>query len=277
LFGELRWNNSISYNSPKFSGVDFNVIYSFGEKVNSGDKTATGYPCLDNNGAPTAATTCKGADTSDAGKLGIGVRYANGPVYLTAIYEARTDNDSMLRPATPTLVQPYYGYGAKAWAIGGAYDFKVVKLFANYFREKANHNGRADYRPEYGADKQSVWSVGLTVPVSGVGTVFAEYAQYKDYLNGGIRGASLAAPTMHVAFDVNAGHKSKGFMLGYRHNLSRRTFVYTYATQFKNDRGITGGFTSANGAPAAAGGNGTDVGVAGKTQNIFVAGIVHSF
>jgi predicted porin len=30
----VRWENSIAYASPKFSGLDFRVIYSFGEKVN---------------------------------------------------------------------------------------------------------------------------------------------------------------------------------------------------------------------------------------------------
>jgi predicted porin len=276
LFGELRWNNSIAYNSPKFSGLDFIGVYSFGEKTSVNKNNGA----CDSGPATTPANYgVKCADTSDAGKLGLAARYANGPLYLTVIYEARADDDSVSRTAPPAAAKLYNGYGAKAWAIGGSYDFKVVKLFANYFREKANHGGRANiYRAapgnanaDVGSDKQSVWSVGATIPVSQPGTVFVEYAQYKDYLEGGVRPAALAMPTA-IPVAGGGGHKSKGFMIGYRHNLSRRTFLYTYATQFKNDDGITGGYTGNSGAN-----NTKNLNVAGEKQNIFVAGIVHNF
>jgi predicted porin len=228
-----RWNNAVGYASPNFSGLEFMGLYSFGEKVSSSKRADGWYDCSTNT--TTQVTTCyEGADTADAGQLGLGVRYANGPVYVAAIYQARADDDS---------VKPWgngnAGYGAKGWGLGGAYDFKVVKLYANYFQTKGNDGGRANR----GSDKRTAWSLGVGVPVSSAGTVTAEYAQFKDNL-------------------VSAG-KSKGFDVGYRHNLSKRTWLYANVSRIDNDRDVNVGYTK--------------TGVAGEKQTNFVAGVVHLF
>jgi predicted porin len=261
-----RWNNSIAYASPNFSGLDFTAIYSFGEKVNSNkDEDGQGYSCARGadrweGGVYTQGErTCReSADTSDAGRLGLGVRYTNGPLDLAAIYEARADDDSV----KGWNVNGDAGFGAKGWGVGGAYDFKVVKVYANYFRHKANHDGLAGLARQAtgvdaGSDKQTTWSVGLGVPVSSAGTVTFEYAQYKDSLDDGLRAvvANLKGR--------NAGHKAKGYMVGYKHALSKRTSVYAYGTYFDNDRGIDAGFTKAN--------------LGSENQTNFVTGIVHVF
>jgi predicted porin len=233
LLDGARWNHSIAYSSPKFSGLDFMAIYSFGEKVN-GSK---------NCGTPANPVNC--ADTSDAGKLGLGARYVNGPLYLAAIYHAHADDD------TNTIA----GYGAKGWGLGGAYDFKVVKLYANYFRAKANHGGAAT-AANAGSDKEVAWSLGVGVPVSSAGTVMAEYAQYKDYMND----RNGVVPTGR-----NPGHQAKGYSVGYKHVLSKRTTLYAYVSAVDNDQGIDAGWA----------GNRTNA--AGEKQTNFVAGIVHFF
>jgi predicted porin len=235
-----RWDNSISYTSPNFSGLEFMGIYSFGEKTSN-----TKQP----DGTCTNGTTAnqKCADTTDAGRLGLGIRYANGPLYLTAVYEAQADDDSV-RVSNATDWSTC-GYGTKGWAIGGAYDFQVVKLYANYFREKANHSCLAG--PGDGSDKQTAWSLGVGIPVSSAGTVMVEYAQYKDYLN------------KKTDAGRDYGHKSKGYSVGYKHNLSKRTVVYAYATRINNDRGIHGGWDKA--------------GVPGENQTLFSTGISHVF
>ena len=66
-----RWNNSISYNSPNWSGFDMRAIYSFGETVKDSFSDAS----------------------NDASKFGLGLRYANGPLYLTAMYQTVLDNN----------------------------------------------------------------------------------------------------------------------------------------------------------------------------------------
>jgi predicted porin len=171
-----RWDNAIAYLSPNFSGFDFAGIYSFGERV-----TASKVDGVCRN---SAGVVVKCADTSDASRFGLGVRYTNGPLFLTAVYQARLDNDYS-RTATGGGVFDRQGYGSKGWSLGGAYDFKVVKLYANYFRVKANHKGAAYGYDEFtGSDKQTAWSLGLSIPVSSAGTVALEYAQYKDYFTG---------------------------------------------------------------------------------------------
>jgi predicted porin len=259
--GGDRWDNAITYNSPNFSGLEFMAIYSFGEKVSSAK--ANNGSCsnvLPNGTAPTAGLEC--ADTSDAGKLGLGIKYANGPLYLTALYHARANDDSQ----RAWNGNDNDGYGAKGWAIGGTYDFKVVKLYANYFRVKANDDGLADGVSGLGSDKQTTWSLGIGVPVSSAGTVLAEYAQYKDSFGGGYNTPlGVVSLTRDAAglLGGSPGNKAKGYSVGYRHNLSRRTWVYTYLSYIDNDRGINASYGK--------------TGVAGEKQTNFAAGIVHVF
>ena len=255
-----RWDNAITYNSPNFSGLEFMAIYSFGEEVNS-NKAANGdgYSCTN----PAASTGChKGADTSDANKLGLGVRYANGPLYLAALYHAQADDDSA-REVDATNWRT--GHGAKGWGIGGTYDFKAAKVYANYFRVKANHNGLANGVPDGGSDKQTAWSVGVGIRVGSAGMIALEYGQYKDSLNNVDRYEWLTDSFAKIADpnNPNAGHKAKGYGLGYWHALSKRTSVYTYVSRFDNDRSVNAGWAG--------------TGVAGEKQTNFQLGIVHNF
>jgi predicted porin len=257
---DSRWGNAVSYVSPNFSGLDFSALYSFGEKVNTSKRANGGYDCTKdtykvdpNTGLMVVdqpAACYNGADTSDAGRLGLGVRYSNGPLYLTAVYHAQANDDGQ-KPYTGASKA---GYGWKGWAIGGAYDFKVVKVFANYYREKANSGGLGG--SNNGSDKISSWAVGLSVPVSSAGTILAEYGQHKDYLDnrGGLTPAALGG---------RPGHKAKGYTLGYKHDLSKRTYLNAYVTRVDNDRGINVGWGK--------------TGVAGEKQTTFVTGIVHNF
>ena len=177
--GGSRWNNSISYNSPNMSGFDMRAIYSFGENVRDSYSDAS----------------------TDASKLGLGLRYANGPVYVTAMYQSILDNDGAGTE------------GQKAWAVGGNYDFKVVKLYANYLEQK---DDQAD-------EKKNLWSLGVGVPVGKAGTIKAEYMQFKNK-------------------DIEDG-KAKGFGIGYEHDLSKRTRAYAYVSRINNDDGINLGFS----------------------------------
>jgi predicted porin len=245
-----RWNNSIKYVSPNFSGLDFTAVYSFGEKVS---KTKAKGIC---------DTSKECADTTDASKLGLGLRYANGPLNLVLIYEAQADDDSQKTSGTNANT----GYGAKGWQIGGAYDFNVVKIHATYLRVKANHNGLADGIDNAGSDKQSLWSLGLSAPVSTAGKVWFEYAQYKDYVNydaAGFTGAKPADTRKFASYHANAGHKTKAYNIGYEHSLSKRTSLHAFVTRFNNDHGINNAYAKTT--------------VEGKNQNVFAMGIRHNF
>jgi predicted porin len=203
-----RWDNAIVYNSPNWSGLEFRAIYGFGEQVGP-YRVGRGTPtfALDpTTGVVTATfpTVETGTHrTSDGGRFGLGARYTNGPLYLTAMYQAAKDSSSDLED------------GVKSWAIGGNYDFKVVKVFANYVRQKFNWDS---------SDKQTLWSIGLGVPVSAAGTVHFEYMQFKDKFWDG-------------------DNKAKGYGVGYYHDLSKRTRIYTAISRINNDENMNWGFS----------------------------------
>jgi predicted porin len=212
-----RWDNSIAYDSPNFSGLQFRAIYGFGNQIRDSFGDAT----------------------QDQSRFGLGVRYANGPLYLTAIYQAVLRDDAA---AAGTV-----GDGSnKAWAVGGSYDFKVVKLFANYIREKDDY-WLSDLKKTY-------WSLGVSAPVSSVGTVKAEYGRFKT--------------------DIN-DTRSHGLSVGYEHALSKRTTIYTYVARLSNQDLIGGNTSAVLGASVNRGAAG--VGEFGENQTGFALGINHKF
>jgi predicted porin len=212
-----RWNNSIAYDSPNWSGIQFRAVYSFADNVRDSFSDSS----------------------TDNARFGLGVKYANGPLYLTAIYQALLDDS--------TSPNGIVGDGSdKAWAIGGSYDFSVVKVFANYIREKDNYwwNGL----------KKTYWSLGVCAPVSAVGTVKAEYGRFKTNVR---------------------ETRSHGVSVGYEHALSKRTTLYTYLARLSNQDNIGGDTAAALGASINRG-NAT-VGQFGENQTGFAVGINHKF
>jgi predicted porin len=266
LLTGTRWDNSIKYLSPNFSGLSFQAVYSFGEKVNSSDNTGSGYSCAvvptapsltDPNPDPANKVKCyEGADVTDAAKLGLGLRYANGPVSAILLYEAQADDDSKKAWGAKANTDN----GAKGWQLGAAYDFKVAKVYATYLRVKANDDGLADGIANAGNDKQTLWSLGLSAPVSSAGKVWFEYAQYKDYLNFNVAGVGRSD---YGVYNASAGDRAKSYNIGYEHTLSKRTSVHAYVTRFDNDKGINNAYGTTR--------------VVGENQNVFAAGIRHNF
>jgi predicted porin len=240
-----RWDNSIAYDSPNWSGFQLRAIYSFGDQVRDS----------------------AGDASKDKSKFGLGVKYINGPLYLTAMYQAVLKDSAAesTRNYLGTYVDAEGKGSNKAWAIGGSYDFKVVKVFANYIREKDDYAGMYSIVTPVSATsipgctsttsgcaltrdslKKTYWSLGVSVPVSTAGVVKAEYARLKT--------------------DVNET-RSQGFSVGYEHSLSKRTTLYTYVARITNQDAI--GTTIRRGD--------AKVGVYGENQTAFAAGINHKF
>jgi len=210
-----RWNNSVAYHSPVFAGFDARVIYGFGEQS-------------------TAAN-----DTSDLGQIGVGARYANGPLYLTALYQAVQENDATAAVEKNT-----------AWAVGGNFDFKVVKVFANYIQEKL--------QPAATELKKKYWSAGVSVPVGKIGSVNAEFAQYK----------------VTDLTDV----KARGLGIGYNHFFSKRTTGYVNLSRINNKDGAAFGGQAATGnGSASISGSGNTVATLGENNTNFAVGVRHVF
>jgi predicted porin len=221
-----RYNNSIAYTSNNLSGFTVSAIYGFGESNLGG---------LSN------------ASTSDNGRFGLGVNYANGPINLDALYQSRQN----VTEAFPTPAGT--GDDINEWYLGGSWDFKVVKAYASY--QALDNKNRGAVFGAYGnviADENDIWTVGLTVPVFSNGVVGLSYGKLSvDNRN---------APD----------GDSWGWGAMYTHNLSKRTALYAAYTYFDNDRtGVAVQTQVANG--------GVGIGALGQSNYTFGTGIRHSF
>ncbi|MYN13450.1 porin [Pusillimonas sp. TS35] len=192
----MRWDNMVMYQTPNFSGFQFGVGYSFNVNGDQDWKTKVdGVSDPDNNG--------KGVTT--------GLRYANGPIGVALTY------DQIKNSADDTKI--------KAWALGGAYDFEVVKVSAAFGQTKDGWMQGSDFGPDFstgtfvGAEglKVNSYLVGLSAPV-GNGKVLASWqmADPKDAPNDA---------------DLDKQHV---YSLGYTYNLSKRTNVYAIGSYAKH-------------------------------------------
>jgi predicted porin len=138
----------------------------------------------------------------------LGGSYNAGPLSLAVAYAS-------VGSAGPNAT---YGPQQKVTALGGSYDFGVVKAFAQYTAVN-NKTGNDD----------KIWQLGASVPVSAAGSVLVSYGQDKV---------------------SNKGGTDKIFSLGYDHFLSKRTDVYT-ALSNEKATGLKSGTTFAVGVKHA--------------------------
>ena len=218
-----RLSNSALYTSPNWNGFTVAGGYSWAEG---------------------GLSTNNGVSQGNDGVLAAGLNYANGPLNLDVVYQQRQSKTAAVtagiaaaggQAAIPASAVSQDN--VNEWMVGGSYDFKVVKLFANYAREK-------DERTATEVTKK-FWSVGASAPVSAAGTVQAEYAKYKT--------------------DV-AQTTTKGFSVGYTHALSKRTTLYTAVSRMSNDDAVGVGID-----------RGVGIGANGENITGFAAGFNHKF
>jgi predicted porin len=157
-----RYNNSIAYTSNNLSGFTVSAIYGFGEST-------------DTSGNSLRTFNDNQISTTDNGKLGLGLNYANGPINLDAVYQSR-QNVRLSVPLTPGT-----GDDINEWYLGGSWDFKVVKAYASY--QALDNNNRGDvltpYENAFIAKKNDIWTVGLSVPVFSNGLVGLSYGIFQ--------------------------------------------------------------------------------------------------
>ena len=217
--GYARYDNTITYKSPEFAGLNVFAQYSF-----------------END------SVTDGASNGDEGKsntdryYGIGAKYKNGNLALVGIvdqvnYRTEGNNEDQL---TGTL--------------GASYDFGVVKtyLLGQYFKDARNVGQKSAMAGET--------VLGYKIGSSGYGTV----ARGDDsVLNAAMEGYGLALGASVPAFGgsflgqigymdadndrgesgVELGTEVKRWnvTLGYTYSLSKRTSVYTAASYTKDD------------------------------------------
>jgi predicted porin len=228
--GNARQDNVIKYVSPDFSGFSVRADYAFGEAGK-------------NSYIP--GTNANVASVSDNGRYAIAGSYANGPFGVDLSYAGQSN--VYTNYTTAALPNSGQGKSIDEWYLGGRYDFKVVKLYGSYQQMK----NKTDVALANTGSK--LWQVGLSAPVGANGLAMLEYAE--------IRFEADNSPAA-----LKADGKNKGFGIGYTHNLSKRTTLYTFVSQIKYDDN-TGSTSDWVGGIAAA----------GEKTNTFSAGIRHMF
>ena len=167
------------------------------------------------------------ANKNDGSGMGLRAVYSRGP-YEVAAATSRTK---------------YLGGNSKQSNIGGYYDFGVAKLLANY----SSDEGQVAQGAGSALVKAKGWSLGTVVPY-GAEEFRAGYSTYKIDQ----RTATLDEP------------RARKLMLGWVHNLSKRTAVYTTFARVTNSGGsatsLLGSVTAAN-----------------EHSNGYEAGLRHSF
>lgn len=135
----------------------------------------------------------------------------------------------------------------KQLSLGGSYDFKIVKVNALLSQLK------------FGQRKQTIYTIGALVPVTAAGSVTAQFS--KSSTNGAADGL-IATPTATNLTPINGAGDAKFLTVGYQHNLSKRTALYTTASYIDNS-GNANFRVQTNAVAAARGGKsgGLDVGI----------------
>ncbi|GAB3771785.1 porin [Ramlibacter monticola] len=174
------------------------------------------------------------ANEKDGSGWGGRIGYGAGPFNVAAAY-AQTKYDAT--PVNGAAGGPSGDF--TTWNIGGQWDFGMAKLMGHYSAEKR------DASVTSAEAKGKGWLIGALVPV-GAGEIRASYSTYKIELVGG------------------AEPEAKQFALGYVHNLSKRTALYTTIARAKNEGGAA---FALNGSTA----------VVNNTSTGFDLGIRHSF
>jgi general bacterial porin, GBP family len=209
----LRYSNMLMYQTTAWNGLSAGVGYSFN----------TGLPSAYANSAEVFGPTNNYGTMNNPRALTLGVNYANGPLQVAATYD-------QIMPASDV------GNGTnstpKAWVLGAAYDFRVVKASLAYGQTRSGAisgtlpsaisgidrnwaSGGVLYQDGYGANS---YLLGLSAPVGGSGKVMAS--------------VQLATPTGSA--DIAANGSQSVYSLGYEYSFTKRTTAYAVASYANN-------------------------------------------
>ena len=212
-------SNQIKYLSPTISGFRFGLSYSFNGGTVSGINPTTG--------ALIAQTSASYGTSNKNRYLQTGLRYANGPLVVGALY-------TQWNPANNAFDKK-----SKNWTLGGTYDLKVVKLHAGYGQNidgvisgisatgaaslgltntKTNQYGTVGSGTIVADGRTSQWHVGLSAPVGAAGKVAFNVSQLKP---GG-------------KFNIAALDTQTNLGLAYTYSMSKRTSLYASYSYAKN-------------------------------------------
>lgn len=213
-----RANNAVAYISPSFSGLTFAY-----------------------NHAQVTEQTVNVANNNISANL-LSANYANGPMAAGLVF-ARVKAAGLAAGTADKTTD---------WALGGSYDLTVAKLTGTYQRTKTGGNGFTGVAGVNDASANSIFSLGVAVPVTAKGTVIASYAK-------------------NSVKNTTAADNTNSYTLAYTHALSKRTTAYAGYSAINRASGIAQTVTGAtlNGVVTNT--------VLGADTSMLVAGMRHSF
>jgi predicted porin len=127
-------------------------------------------------------------------QVGASVGYANGPVNAVLAYH-------QAKPVAGATAAGSLADDSRTYMLGATYDFRVAKAHAAFASNKSDNAVGAE------DGKSRDWMLGVSAPV-GAGSVLASFIRHDDRFG--------AAPA-----------DADQYALGYVHNLSKRTNLYT--------------------------------------------------
>lgn len=193
-----RASNSIGYFlPPNLGGFYGQVMYVFNERVTYDPAELT--PDVPNS---------QRAGRYVGGRVG----YANGPLDVALSYGQDTVGDDFFAGSTTNL---------ETVNLGASYDFGPVKLFGEYSDNKLKTDWSVPVFDNQRDPGFRGWLLGASVPV-GAGLIRAAYSavEYQTVVEPGFEKP-----------------KAGKFAIGYVHNLSKRTAVYTTIARVTNKNG----------------------------------------
>lgn len=211
MTGFDRYDNTITYKSPTFAGLNVYLQYSMDT-----DSKAK------NDGTNHGEENKSSVDRYYA----LGVTYANGPLNLVAVVD-QTNYSSWARDAAPDWKGTDDVDDSIAVTIGGSYDFEVVKVYAGgqYFKDSVLDSidgiSSSDFAVTDG-DRFTVKGFGLNLGVDvpmGGGT-FKIGTAYMDGTIETVNGWDM--DDVNGEIDLTRWNTT----VGYQYNLSKRTSLY---------------------------------------------------
>jgi predicted porin len=220
-----RYDNMVLYQSPVFGGFQVGVGYSF----NINDSS---------NGGATVDPQTGFNTNNNQRNINGGVRYVNGPLNLAAAYDQVNRNTAIADSAAGGPG----GDRIRAWLLGGAYDFEVVKVSAAYGQTKGGWIQATTLTglftsgsPDLGGTvlptnsysdsfKSQQWMLGVSAPIGAATSLFGSWqrANPKDgslYTSGSFDGENS---NMNV------------YSVGATYDLSKRTNLYALGSYTQN-------------------------------------------
>ena len=162
-------------------------------------------------------TTSDGGADNKANGYSVAAQYTAGALSVAGAYQNSKTQTAALNSTTVTVDK-----NVKTTILGASYDLGVAKLFAEYGEVKTENNTAAVIA---GEGKRSGTSVGVQVPVG----KFTPYAQFST---GKVDQAQTAASAAS-----RESRDYKGYSVGTKYDLSKRTYAYLHYGDTKLDAG----------------------------------------